>query len=164
MQEILIVVDMQKDFIEGALGTPEAQAVVPAAGGKNPRFPRPCYFHPGYARGKLHGQPGRAPCSPCPHCIKGSPGWQLCSELQPLCNDAPIDKPGFGSVALGELLLAADREEPISSVTLIGLCTDICVISNALLLKAFLPETRVIVDAACCAGVSPKATAARWKP
>lgn len=155
MQEILVVVDMQKDFIDGALGTPEAQAVVPAAAEKIRAFRgRVIFTRDTHGENYMDSREGSM--LPVPHCIKGSPGWQLCPALQPLCSDAPIDKPGFGSVALGELLLAADREEPISSVTLIGLCTDICVISNALLLKAFLPETRIIVDAACCAGVSPE--------
>ena len=67
-----------------------------------------------------------------------------------------VDKPSFGSVQLGELLVKADEQEKISSITLIGLCTDICVISNALLLRAFLPEAEVIVDASCCAGVTPE--------
>ena len=73
-----------------------------------------------------------------------------------LCATEPIDKPTFGSTKLGEVLLGLNTLEPISSVTLIGLCTDICVISNALLVKAFLPEVPVTVDAACCAGVTPE--------
>ena len=81
-------------------------------------------------------------------------GFRYC-ELDALRTTEAIDKPGFGSVALSQLLMDMDREDPISSVTLIGLCTDICVISNAMLIKAALPEIDVAVDAACCAGVTP---------
>ena len=155
MQDILIVVDMQNDFIDGALGTPEAVAIVPAAAEKIRSFPGPVLFtRDTHGPDYLNTQEGRN--LPVVHCVKGTPGWELRPELQALCRTAPIDKPTFGSAKLGELLLAMDREDPIASVTLIGLCTDICVISNALLVKAFLPEVPVTVDAACCAGVTPE--------
>ena len=155
MQNILIVVDMQNDFIDGALGTPEAVAIVPAAAEKIRSFPGPVLFtRDTHTTDYLNTQEGRN--LPVVHCVKGTPGWELRPELQALCKTAPIDKPTFGSAKLGELLLAMDREDPIASVTLIGLCTDICVISNALLVKAFLPEVPVTVDAACCAGVTPE--------
>ena len=155
MQNILIVVDMQNDFIDGALGTPEAVAIVPAAAEKIRSFPGPVLFtRDTHGPDYLNTQEGRN--LPVVHCVRGTPGWELRPELQALCRTAPIDKPTFGSAKLGELLLAMDREDPIASVTLIGLCTDICVISNALLVKAFLPEVPVTVDAACCAGVTPE--------
>ena len=155
MQDILIVVDMQNDFIDGALGTPEAVAIVPAAAEKIRSFPGPVLFtRDTHTTDYLNTQEGRN--LPVVHCVKGTPGWELRPELQALCKTAPIDKPTFGSAKLGELLLSMDREDPIASVTLIGLCTDICVISNALLVKAFLPEVPVTVDAACCAGVTPE--------
>ena len=155
MQNILIVVDMQNDFIDGALGTPEAVAIVPAAAEKIRSFPGPVLFtRDTHTTDYLNTQEGRN--LPVVHCVKGTPGWELRPELQALCKTAPIDKPTFGSAKLGELLLSMDREDPIASVTLIGLCTDICVISNALLVKAFLPEVPVTVDAACCAGVTPE--------
>ena len=155
MQDILIVVDMQNDFIDGALGTPEAVAIVPAAAEKIRSFPGPVLFtRDTHTTDYLNTQEGRN--LPVVHCVKGTPGWELRPELQALCKTAPIDKPTFGSAKLGELLLKMDREDPIASVTLIGLCTDICVISNALLVKAFLPEVPVTVDAACCAGVTPE--------
>ena len=155
MQDILIVVDMQNDFIDGSLGTAEAVGIVPRVAEKIRSFPGPMLctrdtHGPDY----LNTQEGRK--LPVVHCVKGRPGWELREELAALCRTEPIDKPTFGSVRLGELLLAMDREEPIASVTLIGLCTDICVISNALLVKAFLPEVPVTVDAACCAGVTPE--------
>ena len=155
MQDILIVVDMQNDFIDGALGTPEAVAIVPAAAEKMRSFPGPVLFtRDTHGPDYLNTQEGRN--LPVVHCVKGTPGWELRPELQAMCRTAPIDKPTFGSAKLGELLLSMDREDPIASVPLIGLCTDICVISNALLVKAFLPEVPVTVDAACCAGVTPE--------
>ena len=155
MQNILIVVDMQNDFIDGAPGTHEAVAIVPAAAEKIRSFPGPVLFtRDTHTTDYLNTPEGRN--LPLVHCGKGTPGWELRPELQALCKTAPIDKPTFGSAKLGELLLAMDREDPIASVTLIGLCTDICVISNALLVKAFLPEVPVTVDAACCAGVTPE--------
>ena len=154
MQDILIVVDMQNDFIDGSLGTPEAVAIVPAVAEKIRGFPGTVLFtRDTHGPDYLDTQEGRN--LPVVHCIKGSEGWQIRPELAALCKREPIDKPSFGSTRLGELLLEMNREDPIGSVTLIGLCTDICVISNALLIKAFLPEVPVTVDAACCAGVTP---------
>ncbi len=155
MQNILIVVDMQNDFITGALGTKEAQAVVPKVAEKIRGFSgRVIFTRDTHFENYLSTQEGRM--LPVPHCIKGTDGWQLCPEMQALCTEPPIDKPTFGSYTLGELLSVANVREPVGSVTLVGLCTDICVISNALLIKAFLPEVEVHVDAACCAGVTPE--------
>ena len=91
-----------------------------------------------------------------PHCIKSTKGWEICPQLEALREAEAIDKVTFGSEKLGELLQEENRKEQIEDITLVGLCTDICVISNALLLKAVLPETPIIVDASCCAGVTPK--------
>ena len=93
---------------------------------------------------------------PIPHCIRDTEGWQISPALTPFVAESPIDKPTFGSVQLGELLKQADEEEKIGSITLIGLCTDICVISNAMIIKAVLPEAEIKVDASCCAGVTPE--------
>lgn len=153
--EYLIVVDMQKDFINGALGTPEAVTIVPAVAEKIRSFPGKVIFtRDTHETDYLSTQEGRL--LPVPHCIRGSEGWELDKSLQPYCAAAPIDKPVFGSVELGEVLRAANAAEPISRITLVGLCTDICVISNALICRAFLPETEIVVDAACCAGVTPE--------
>ena len=155
MQEILIVVDMQNDFIDGSLGTAEAVRIVPRVAEKIRSFPGTVLFtRDTHGPDYLSSQEGQR--LPVVHCVKGTEGWQIRPELQALCQSAPIDKPTFGSVVLGEKLLELDREEKIASVTLVGLCTDICVISNALLVKAFLPEVPVTVDAACCAGVTPR--------
>ncbi len=155
MQNILVAVDMQKDFIDGALGTKEAEAIVPRVLEKLRSFNGPVIFtrdthHEDY----LQTQEGRR--LPVPHCIEGTEGWQIHPELERYRLLPPVDKPGFGSTRLQTLLTEMDAGEPIASVTLIGLCTDICVISNALLIKAALPEARIIVDAACCAGVTPQ--------
>lgn len=155
MQDILIVVDMQNDFIDGALGTKEAVAIVPQVKEKIAAFSGPVIFtrdtHP---ENYMETQEGKN--LPVPHCIKGTEGWQIRPELDSLRKTEPVDKPGFGSVELGRMLLEMNEKEPIASVTLIGLCTDVCVISNALIIKAFLPEVPVKVDAACCAGISPR--------
>ena len=158
MQEYLIVVDMQKDFIDGALGTAEAVAIVPRVAEKIRSFPGKVLFtRDTHEEDYLSTQEGRL--LPVPHCIRGTEGWQLDKALQPLCTDAPIDKPVFGSVELGERLREANKDEPVSRITLIGLCTDICVISNAMICRAFLPVAEIVVDAACCAGVTPESHA-----
>ena len=154
--KILIVVDMQKDFISGPLGTAEARAIVPYVAEKAKNTPRENLFvtldthQPNY----METNEGRH--LPVPHCIKGTKGWEICPQLEALREAEAIDKVTFGSEKLGELLQEENRKEQIEDITLVGLCTDICVISNALLLKAFLPETPIIVDASCCAGVTPK--------
>lgn len=155
MQDILIVVDMQNDFITGALGTAEAQAIVPRATEKIKQFTGKVLFTRD-THGKDYLQTKEGQRLPVEHCIRGTSGWEICPELQPFCKEPPIDKPAFGSAELGALLAKENERDTIRNITLIGLCTDICVISNALLLKAFLPEAEIIVDAACCAGVTPE--------
>ena len=154
--KFLIVVDMQNDFIDGALGTKEAVAILPAVKSKIENFEGKIIFtRDTHETDYLSTQEGRN--LPVEHCIKDTEGWQINSELEVLRKEEAIDKPTFGSVALGQYLKAYDTyEEKIESITLIGLCTDICVISNAMLIKAFLPETPVSVDASCCAGVTPE--------
>lgn len=155
MQDILIVVDMQNDFIDGALGTREAVAIVPKVKEKIASFEGTVIFtRDTHGENYLETQEGRM--LPVPHCIRGSAGWQIRPELDELRTGEAIDKPAFGSEKLGMLLKELNEKEPIGSITLIGLCTDICVISNALLIKAYLPEVPVVVDAACCAGVTPQ--------
>lgn len=151
--KILVVVDMQKDFIDGALGTPEAQAIVPRVVEKIKGFDGMVIAtRDTHLSNYLETQEGRN--LPVEHCIKGTPGWQICPEVAALLTEEPMDKPAFGSVALGERLRELNEREGIECVTLIGLCTDICVISNAMILKANMPEVPVYVDADCCAGVT----------
>ena len=154
MTDVLIVVDMQNDFIDGALGTAEAVAIVPKVREKIASFKgRVIFTRDTHQKDYLQTQEGRL--LPVEHCIEGSEGWQIRRELEELRNTEAVDKPSFGSIKLGEELVRMNGEDPVSSVTLIGLCTDICVISNAMIVKAFLPEVPIIVDASCCAGVSP---------
>ncbi|MCD8362047.1 MAG: cysteine hydrolase [Lachnospiraceae bacterium] len=155
MQKILVVVDMQNDFIDGALGTKEAVAIVPRVAEKIRSFPgRVIFTRDTHEQNYMDTQEGQK--LPVPHCIRGTEGWQICSELADFCREAPIDKPTFGSVELGEWLRLANEQEAIERITFVGLCTDICVISNALLAKAYLPEIPITVDASCCAGVTPE--------
>lgn len=156
MRDILIVVDMQNDFVDGALGTAEAVAIVPKVVDKIKNFSgQVLYTRDTHGPDYMQTQEGKN--LPVPHCLIGTDGWQLCPDVAALCGGCEIiDKPTFGSAELGMLLQRMHAEDPIESITLIGLCTDICVISNALLIKAFLPEVKIIVDAACCAGVTPE--------
>lgn len=153
---ILVVVDMQNDFIDGALGTPEAVAIVPKVMVKMMNFDGLVLAtRDTHGEDYLERQEGKK--LPVVHCIKGTHGWEIKDEIQQLLISQPIDKPTFGSEALGEVLKDLNNDvEPIDSITLVGLCTDICVISNAMLLKAFLPEVPIMVDASCCAGVTPE--------
>ena len=156
MQQILVVVDMQNDFVTGPLGTPEARTILPKVAEKVKNFPgRVLFTRDTHEENYLESREGKV--LPVPHCIRGSWGWEICPELETLRKEEPVDKPTFGSTGLGEVLRAADQYgEKIGKITLVGVCTDICVISNALLLRAFLPEAEIAVDAACCAGVTPE--------
>lgn len=155
MQDVLIVVDMQNDFINGALGSPEAQSIVERAAEKMHHFKgRVITTRDTHGEDYLTSQEGKK--LPVPHCIRGTKGWQLHPLIEAQRREDSVDKPVFGSAALGQMLYEDNKRDPIRSIELIGLCTDICVISNAMILRAFLPETEIIVDASCCAGVSPQ--------
>ncbi|MGN0477996.1 MAG: cysteine hydrolase family protein [Hominenteromicrobium sp.] len=152
---VLVVVDMQRDFIDGALGTEEARAIVPKVAEKIRSFDGLVLAtRDTHSTDYLETQEGRN--LPVRHCIIGTPGWEIHPDIAALLTETPVDKPTFGSVELGMGLRDLNSSTGIESVTLVGLCTDICVISNALLIKSFLPEVPVIVDAACCAGVTPE--------
>ena len=152
MAKILIVVDMQNDFIDGALGTPEAVAIVPYVKAAIEDFDGKVIFtRDTHLDNYMDTQEGKN--LPVRHCIKGTPGWEICPELESLRKTEAIDKLTFGSSALPQVLAA---EENMESITLVGLCTDICVISNAMLCKAFFPEIPIYVDAKACAGVTPQ--------
>lgn len=156
MRKILIVVDMQNDFITGSLGTKEAQDVVPRVVAKIREYaPENIYAtrdtHPA---DYLKTQEGRN--LPVEHCIQGTEGWDIHPDIAPLIpGDHIIDKGTFGSIALAEMMRSLSEAEE-TAYELVGLCTDICVVSNALILKAVLPEADIAVDAACCAGVTPE--------
>ena len=158
MKKTLIVIDMQNDFIDGALGTKEAQAIVPnvkkkieeyEARGDEIIFTRDTHFED-----YLESNEGKH--LPVEHCIKGTHGWQIHNEVAPnvVLNSSSaiiVDKYSFGKLDLFE----ACDEYP-DEIELVGLCTDICVVSNALILKATVPEINITVDASCCAGVTPE--------
>ncbi len=161
MKHFLIVVDMQRDFVDGSLGSDAAQAIVPKVMDKILRFEGEIFatldtHSPNY----LETAEGRH--LPVPHCIKGTPGWMLCDEIAATLEQkgfTKVEKLTFGSVLLPRLLYQAAGGQPFT-VELVGLCTDICVVSNALMLKANFPEMEISVDSACCAGVSPATHAA----
>lgn len=160
---VLVVVDMQNDFIDGALGSKEAQAIVPKVCEKIRSFDGIFMVtYDTHGTDYLDTQEGKN--LPVEHCIKGSLGWQLDATVVETINDKMLsgeyemyefEKQTFGSTDLVEELTWLAAHEHIEEVVLIGLCTDICVISNAMLIKASLPETKITVDAACCAGVTP---------
>ena len=156
MRKILIVIDMQNDFIDAALGTKEAVSIVEAVKEKIRSFPAEDVIATmdTHDEGYMQTQEGKN--LPVMHCIKGTDGWKIRPDIAELLTGARIyEKPTFGSTALAADLKALSDKEEIE-LELIGLCTDICVVSNALLLKAFMPEVTISVDAACCAGVTPQ--------
>ena len=156
MRKLLLVIDMQNDFIDGALGTPEAAAIVDRVVEEINKYPAKDIIatrdtHP---ENYLETQEGHN--LPVVHCVKGTPGWELNAKVSAALREATvIDKPTFGSTELAEQVAAMVRDEELD-ITLVGLCTDICVVSNALLLKAYLPEIPIRVIADCCAGVTPQ--------
>lgn len=155
----LIVVDMQKDFVTGVLGTVEARRILPAVTAKVREFDgRVIFTRDTHRDNYLETQEGKY--LPVPHCIQGSEGWQLMDPLEEIRtaqNLTVYDKVTFGCPELARDLVRINEEEPVTSIELIGVCTDICVVSNALVIKAHLPEVPVYVDPACCAGVTPEA-------
>lgn len=156
MRKILLVIDMQNDFINGALGTAEAEAIVDRVAELIEAYPAQDVVatRDTHTEHYLDTQEGRK--LPVTHCVRGTPGWELHPKIAAALKGALIlDKPTFGSRELAERLAGMAEQEELD-ITLVGLCTDICVVSNALLVKAFLPETPVQVIASCCAGVTPE--------
>lgn len=168
MKNFLVVVDMQNDFISGSLGTPEAQAIVPAAAARIAAFDGEIFVtmdthelnYPDTAEGRK---------LPVMHCLHNSHGWKLDERISAALEGKKVqvvEKPSFGSTDLPHLLrYAAGFDTPQNEicVEMMGLCTDICVVSNALILKACYPEAHLCVNASCCAGVTPDSHAAALK-
>lgn len=155
--KVLCVIDMQNDFIDGALGTKEAEAIVENVKAKIELYRKNgdavIFTRDTHSEDYMNTQEGKN--LPVPHCIKGSKGWEVSDKLD-AASDKIIDKPTFGSFELAEYISTlADVDE----IELIGLCTDICVISNAMILKAKFTETPIKVDSSCCAGVTPESHA-----
>ena len=152
MAKILVVVDMQNDFIDGALGTAEAVAIVPYVKEVIEKFDGKVFFtRDTHFDNYMETQEGKN--LPVPHCIKDTLGWQIRAELDALRTTDAIDKLTFGSKDLVEVLA---NEENMEEITFVGLCTNICVISNVMVVKAFYPEVPLVVDAKGCAGVTPQ--------
>lgn len=152
MKKLLIVVDMQNDFVDGSLGTKEAEGIVAHVKAKVEQYQEQgdtvIFTRDTHTEAYLDTQEGKK--LPVVHCVKGTKGWEIIDCLQPYVQTV-FDKPTFGSVELAHVVARGGYEQ----IELVGLCTDICVVSNALLLKAALPEIQICVDSACCAGVTP---------
>ena len=155
--KVLIVVDMQRDFVDGSLGTPEAAAIVRGVAEKISGWEGDiCVTQDTHGPDYLETREGAL--LPVPHCLRGTEGWRLTPEVEAALAGKEgvrvFAKSAFGSRELAAAL--AEQSEEIEALELVGLCTDICVISNAMILKAFLPEIGISVDGACCAGVTPE--------
>ena len=153
MQKLLIVIDMQNDFITGTLGSPQAERILPNVRAKVARYKQNgdavLFTRDTHDGGYLATQDGRH--LPVAHCVEGTDGHSIASELNAGGCEV-FDKPTFGSLELAKRVAA--RADALDEIELCGLCTDICVVSNALILKAQLPEVKITVDADCCAGVT----------
>ena len=158
-EKILIVVDMQKDFVNGSLGSKDAEAIVPAVVKKAKEFDGDLIFTKDtHFENYMDTQEGHF--LPVPHCMKGTDGWNLIPELEKIFVErdaAMYEKITFGCPELAEDLLERNKKTPIESIELVGLCTDICVMANATLIRTAMPNTPVRVDASCCAGSTPEA-------
>lgn len=156
MSKMLLVIDMQNDFVSGALGTEEAKAIVPKVIEKIKNYKgQILYTRDTQGEDYLETQEGKN--LPVVHCVYGTEGWELVDEINEIAksnNSLIFDKPTFGSLALAGCLNGIHKVAKIDELELVGLCTDICVISNALLLKATMPDVKITVDASCCAGVT----------
>ena len=156
MRKLLIVIDMQNDFIDGALGTPEAVAIVENVKAKIRSYSPADILATKDTHETHYLQTQEGKNLPVEHCIRGSKGWEIREDIAELLDGVKIyEKPTFGSVAMALDVAEISQSEEIE-VEMVGLCTDICVVSNALLLKAMMPEVKISVDASCCAGVTPE--------
>lgn len=154
---VLVVVDMQNDFIDGALGTKEAVAIIENVKNKIVQYREEnqsvIFTRDTHNENYLKTREGKY--LPVEHCIKETFGWKITDRL-PVGDGIVIDKPTFGSIELVEHIKNLSGNSPLEGIEFIGLCTDICVISNAMICKAAFPETDIIVDSSCCAGVTPQ--------
>jgi nicotinamidase-related amidase len=153
--QYLIVVDVQKDFVDGVLGTKEAVAIIPSVVDKIKKFTGEVIFtqdtHDFDYLSTIEGKK-----LPVLHCVKNTTGWLFAKEIIPLTRGRMVfEKPTFGSERLVTYLKERHRNDPIQSIEVIGICTDICVISNVMMIKAALPNVSLSVSAHFCAGVTP---------
>lgn len=146
---------MQNDFIDGSLGSEEAVKIVDKVNRLIEKFDGPVlYTRDTHYKNYMKTQEGKN--LPVSHCIEGTKGWQITSKIPQPGKNCVVDKPTFGSTVLAKKVVRMHKSSPFESITLVGLCTDICVISNALILKAALPEVKILVNKSCCAGTSVK--------
>lgn len=158
-RKILVAVDLQNDFIDGALGTKEAEAIVPAAAARIREWREDGaeIFATLDTHEENYAETQEGKRLPVAHCIRGTEGWQLNPVIREALGDCIlVEKPTFGSIRLPELIREKIGDGKDATIELIGLCTDICVVSNALLLKAAFPEATIRVSSGCCAGVTPE--------
>lgn len=157
-KKTLVIIDVQNDFVTGSLGTEEARRMLPHLIDKVSNFSGKILMtQDTHSENYLDTQEGRI--LPIPHCIIGTEGWRFPEELEKVRTEKSAkvyQKPCFGSTRLVSDLKAAYEDSLLDSVELVGICTDICVVSNALMIKAAMPELPVSVDASCCAGVTPE--------
>lgn len=155
MKHFLVVVDIQKDFVDGALGSAEALEIIGPSVERISAFDGEIFvtFDTHFEN---YSETAEGKKLPVPHCIKGTPGWELNSSIADALAQksfTAVEKLTFGSVELPDLIRRSAADEDFD-ITLIGLCTDICVVSNAMILKANFPEKQIYVDSSCCAGVT----------
>ncbi len=154
MEKILVVIDMQNDFIDGSLGTPEAVAIVDNVVNKINTYKANNIYATRDTHFENYLETSEGKNLTVVHCVKDTFGWQINSKVaNAIKNSVIIDKPSFGSLELAEMLRKRSEKEDIE-IELVGLCTDICVVSNAMILKAYMPEVKISVDGSCCAGVT----------
>lgn len=161
MKKLLVVIDMQNDFINGALGTKEAEAIVDHVVAKIKEYPKDCIYATKDTHDKDYMQTQEGKFLPVMHCVEGTSGWEFPEKIAEVLEGAVVvNKNTFGSQSLADMLYFETIGQDQVEIELIGLCTDICVVSNAILIKTRLPEVTVTVDASCCAGVTPESHAA----
>ncbi|MBQ7758004.1 cysteine hydrolase family protein [Anaerotignum sp.] len=166
MKKILIVVDMQNDFIDGSLGTPEAEAIVENVVAKINTYTKDCVYATRDTHQDDYLQTQEGENLPVVHCIEGTHGWEINEKVKAALGTAVVvNKPTFGSLQLADMMMMEFFGHELSEceIELVGLCTDICVVSNAMILKARLPEVKISVDSSCCAGVTPESHEAALK-
>lgn len=160
MEKVLVIVDVQNDFINGVLGTKEAKAIIEPLVNKINSFDGIVILTKDtHEENYLSTQEGQK--LPVVHCIRGTSGWDIDSRVMEAIEKRGLvykifEKGTFGSISLGEYIVELYNEGKVKEIEFVGVCTDICVISNVLLVKAMLPEVPIRVDAACCAGVTPE--------
>ena len=157
MKKILVVVDMQNDFINGSLGSKEAEAIVDNVIAKIKEYPPSDIYVTLDTHQVNYLETAEGKSLPVEHCIRGTLGWELNERVKEALTDSVnVEKPTFGSFTLVDQLYSLYMREQELEIELVGLCTDICVITNALLLKTKMPEVLIKVDSSCCAGVTPE--------